>query len=157
MSPERKIEADKIHILNIRTLKGNIDASAEANTEKIAGHQFSFELNTGLNPAEKVVGLQLLVNINAVDKDDKPLNIKGSYTHEMLFHVDNLDEFIESKDGSNVIDAGMGSTLISIIYSTVRGIICTRTQGTSLGLVVLPVIDPKKLMGVIGKEEMKAE
>ncbi|MDX2049196.1 MAG: hypothetical protein SFU87_20595 [Chitinophagaceae bacterium] len=157
MSSVRKIDADKIHILSIRTLKGNIDASSEANTDKIASHQFNFELATGLNPTEKVVGLQLLVNINAVDKDDKPLSIRGSYTHEMLFHVDNLDEFIETSESGNVIDAGLGSTLISIIYSTVRGIICTRTQGTSLGLVVLPVIDPRKLMGLAEKEEVKAE
>lgn len=148
MSPERKIEADKIHILSIRTLKGNIDASSEANTEKIVGHQFGFELSTGLNTDENIVGLQLVVNIIAVDKDDKPLNIEGSYTHEMLFRVDNLDNFIESQEKGNLIDGGLGSTLISIIYSTVRGIIFTRTQGTSLGLVVLPVIDPKILMGI---------
>ncbi|MBS1622309.1 MAG: hypothetical protein JSS80_11805 [Bacteroidetes bacterium] len=157
MNPERKIEADKIHILNIRTLKGNIDAASEANTDKIAGHQFNFKLTTGINPADKVVGLQLLVNISAVDKDNKPLNIQGSYTHEMLFQVDNLEEFIENNNSGNLIDAGLGSTLISIIYSTVRGIICTRTQGTSLGQVVLPVIDPKRLMNVVEKKEEKAK
>ncbi|MBS1632320.1 MAG: hypothetical protein JST10_07075, partial [Bacteroidetes bacterium] len=106
---------------------------------------------------DKVVGLQLLVNISAVDKDNKPLNIQGSYTHEMLFQVDNLEEFIENNNSGNLIDAGLGSTLISIIYSTVRGIICTRTQGTSLGQVVLPVIDPKRLMNVVEKKEEKAK
>jgi hypothetical protein len=153
MSPERKIDAEKIHILNIRTLKGSIDASTEINTEKIVGHQFNFELSTGLNPDEKIVGLQLVVDINAVDKDDKSLSVHGSYTHEILFRVENLLDFLEPRDGGFVIDGILGSTLISIAYSTVRGIIFTRTQGTSLGLVILPVIDPKILMGIELNEE----
>ena len=66
----------------------------------------------------------------------------------MVFRVDNLDDFIEPQEKGNLIDGGLGSTLISIIYSTVRGIIFTRTQGTSLGLVIIPVIDPKILMGI---------
>jgi hypothetical protein len=148
MNPERKIEAEKIQILNLRTLKGNIDAAADADTEKINGHQFSFELTTGLNLDEKVIGLQLLANITAVDKNEQALNITGSYTHEMVFQIQNLEDFIDTDEKGNIVDAGLISTLTSIIYSTVRGIIYNRTQGTSLGNVILPVINPLKLMGV---------
>ena len=152
MSPERKIEADKIHLLQIKTLKGNIDAASDADTNAIAGHQFIFELGTGINIEENIVGLKLLVNIEARDKSDNPLPITGSYTHEIIFKVENLKDFIETGEEngapSNKIDGALGSTLFSIVYSTVRGIIFTRTQGTSLGSVILPVYSPKKLMGL---------
>ena len=71
---------------------------------------------------------------------------------QCCFKVENLIDFldkVETEDKPRYnIDGGLGSTLVSIAYSTVRGIIFTRTQGTSLGSVILPVIDPKKLMGI---------
>jgi len=152
MNPERKVDAEKIYLLNIRTLSGNIDGATDADINAVVGHQFNFELRTGLNPDDNIIGLQLMVAIEARDKSDNPLNVKGSYTHEIVFKVENLIDFldkVESEDKPRYnIDGGLGSTLVSIAYSTVRGIIFTRTQGTSLGSVILPVIDPKKLMGI---------
>lgn len=152
MNPERKVDPEKIHLLNIKTISGNIDGATDADINAVAGHQFNFELRTGLNPDDNIIGLQLTVSIEARDRSDKPLNVKGSYTHEIVFKVENLIDFldkvvIEDKPKYN-IDGGLGSTLVSIAYSTIRGIIFTRTQGTSLGAVILPVVDPRKLMGI---------
>lgn len=152
MNPERKVDAEKIHLLNIRILSGNIDGASDADINAVVGHQYNFELRTGLNPDDNIIGLQIMVAIEARDKSDKPLNVKGSYTHEIVFKVENLIDFLDKNETDEKpkynIDAGLGSTLVSIAYSTVRGIIFTRTQGTSLGSVILPVIDPKKLMGI---------
>lgn len=151
MSNNKTIDADKIQIAAIRTIKGNIDGSTDIDIDTIGGHQFQFELGTGVNPEENVIGLQLVVDITAHDKELKPLSLTGSYTHEIVFVVENLSEFLTKDETSPtgfLINGVLGSTLVSIAYSTVRGIIFTRTQGTSLGSVVLPVIDPKKLMGL---------
>lgn len=149
MNADRKIDANKIQILSIKTLKGNIDAQSDANTESIAEHSFNIELETGLNLEEKVVGLKLVVQIDALDKNDKPVNIRGSYTHEVIFRVENLNDFVDTNEAAgNKIDGTLGSTLVSIAYSTVRGILFIRTQGTSLGVVTLPVVDPLKLIGI---------
>jgi hypothetical protein len=151
MTPDRKIDPDKIHVLDIKTIKGNIDAALDIDINTIAGHSFAFESGTGLNVEENIIGVKLLVNIEAVDKTDIPLGIKGSYTHELVFRVENLSDFIESTgegdEKSYDIDLLLGSTIISIAYSTIRGIIFNRTQGTSLGTVILPVVDPKILLG----------
>jgi hypothetical protein len=157
MKPDRKVEADKIEILGIRTLKGSIDAQTDAATDKIAGYKHNYEVTAGLNIEEKIVGYLLGVQISAVDKEDIPLNIEGSYTHEIIFRVGNLDELVDITEGDHIIDAGLGSTLISIAYSTIRGIIFSRTQGTSLGLVILPVIDPKILMTIIPEANTEAK
>lgn len=155
MNPEKKIEPEKIQIVNIRTIKGNIEAPTDVNMEVIAGHKFNFEAELGFNKAEKLVGIQLMVYIDAMDKGGSLLNITGSYTHEVVFRVDNIDDFVQLDTDEKAreifqIDELMGSTLMSITYSTVRGIIYSRTQGTSLGMVILPVIDPKKLLEVAG-------
>jgi len=155
MKQYRIIDADKIHVLSIKTLSGNIECGPDADASAIASHEFSFGLGTGLNPEDNIVGLKLVVEIEARDKKDRPLPIKGSYTHEMIFRVDNLEEFIENNGTEDIIDGLLGSTLVSIIYSTVRGIIYSRTQGTSLGVVIIPVIAPIKLMELGNEEQEK--
>ena len=152
MNSERKIEPEKIHILNIRTIKGNIDGDTDNVTDAIFEYRFSFEVGTGINVPDRVFGINLVVNIAAMDSKEQPLNISGSYTHEIIFRVDNLDDFVETTDDNGTLsyktDAMMATTLLSIAYSTIRGIIFTRTQGTSLGTVILPVVDPKALMEI---------
>lgn len=96
MNPDRKIDAEKMHMLSVKTLKGNIDSA----------------------------------------------------THEIVFKVENMDDFIDQaeKPEDTVMDYMLMATLVGIAYSTVRGIIFTRTQGTSLNTVILPVVDPKKII-----------
>jgi hypothetical protein len=157
MNPGRKIEASKIHILQIKTLQGNIDTAAGVSDDAIEGHRFSFELETGFNPDDKIVGIRLKVLIEGYDENDVTLDVTGSYTHEIIFQVENLNEFTDvGEDEKTRIDAGLGSTLVGIAYSTIRGIIYTRTQGTSLNVVTLPVIDPRELMGLETNQPKKA-
>ena len=94
MSPERTIDAEKIHLLLIRTLSGKIDAATDIEINAVTGHEFNFELQTGLNVHDNIIGLQLVVAIEARDKDDKPLNVRGSYTHEIVFKIENLIDFL---------------------------------------------------------------
>ena len=145
------IDPDKIKVVNIKTVKGNIDSTADS-TPKIGGYEFKFGLKSGLDIEKKYVGLHLLIEIEAKDDADNNIGIHGSYTHEIVFKVENLDDFVThgTPDPDNTdalfLDGGIGSTLVSIAYSTIRGIIYNRTQGTSLGTVILPIIDPKKLI-----------
>lgn len=148
MLKERKIIAEKIHITNIRTVRGNIESPSDFDMEEINGHRFEFDLKTALKKESKLLGLKLQVDIIAQNEANEDLPAKGSYTHEMVFLIENLDDFIDTEKGVDLIDPSLGSTLVSIIYSTVRGIIYSRTQGTSLDAVVLPVVAPLKLMGI---------
>lgn len=146
MNSDKMIEPEKIHIVSIKTLKGNIDCAADSNSEAIEGHTFKFQMEMGVNVKDKIIGFQFGVNIEGVGKSDEELNISGSYTHEILFMVENLNDFLVENPTGVTIDALLGSTLVGIAYSTTRGIIFNRTQGTSLGTVTLPVIDPSLLM-----------
>ncbi|MEO8174288.1 MAG: hypothetical protein ABI581_14435 [Sediminibacterium sp.] len=129
-------------------MKGNIDGSPDVDPKSIRNHKYVFDVGIGINPEEKIVGLQLEIRITATGIGGKDLNVTGAYTHDIVFRVENLDDFVEiSADETEPpeIDALMSATLTGIAFSTVRGIIFSRTQGTSLGTVILPVIDPKKL------------
>lgn len=161
MNPERKIDPEKIHMLRIKTIKGRIMNDSETDSSVIAGYRFTNDIATAINEAEQIVGLKLTVYIDTLDNKKQKLDIQASYTHEFVFKVDNLSDFIfseeekaaaENEDG---IDPLLIGTLAGIAYSTTRGIIITRTQGTALNAVILPVIDPKKLMGLTVDEDKK--
>lgn len=149
MKENRIIIPDKIHVLNIKTLKGSIESTNDADPESIAGYRFNHLLGTGINEEDKLVGLELKVDITALNSSDEPIGINASYTHSFTFYVENLEDFLEPNEEqgkTSNIDALMVAVLVGIAYSTVRGIVFTRTQGTSLNSVILPVIDPKKML-----------
>ncbi|MNY64312.1 hypothetical protein D3C86_2014030 [compost metagenome] len=49
-------------------------------------------------------------------------------------------------DETITIHPALGNALASITYSTSRGILMTRFQGTVLSDFILPVIDPNSLL-----------
>ena len=161
MNAERKIDPEKIHMLRIKTLKGRIANDAEIDSSIIASYRFTNDIATAINEEEKIVGLKLTVYIDTLDNKKEKLDIQASYTHEFVFKVDNLSDFVYSEEeketagNDNIVDPLLIGTLAGISYSTTRGIIITRTQGTALNAVILPVIDPKKLMGLTVDEEKK--
>ena len=159
MNEERKIEPEKIHILSIKTLKGKIENREDVPSSSIVGYRYKNALAIALNLDEKIVGLKHTIYIDTFNKKQEELNIKASYTHEFIFKVDNLNDFVEVSEEKDEtereeenIDPIMLGTLAGIAYSTVRGIVMNRTQGTALNAVILPVIDPKKLTDLTVEE-----
>jgi hypothetical protein len=152
MKQDRIIDSNKIHILSIKTIKGNIDADQSFDSKLIAGHKFNIEVNNGCSYENKIIGITIGIDIKAANEKKIDLPITGSYTHEVIFKIDNLEDFVdvvnENGETEYVYDVILVSTTISIAYSTIRGIIYNRTQSTSLGSVILPIIDPKEFATV---------
>ncbi len=150
MKQDRIIDTEKMQILSVKTLKGSIEADAGIDTSHIVDHSFNFVVGHGMDIEQKLIGIELKIDIEAIDNANKSIGVNGSYTHEVIFSIDNMDDFIDpaEKVEDTVMDLLLMATLVGIAYSTIRGIIFCRTQGTSLGTVILPVVDPKKMLGV---------
>lgn len=139
-----------ISFVSIRTLSGNIDIG-DIDVKVIPkpkSYNFAFSLNFGIQKDKKLVRIILGVTIISIDEIKKSKTEVGSYKTEFIFKVDNLLELIKSNDKNKTadIDPALALTLVSIAYSTMRGIVNTRTQGTILNGVILPVIDPGNLI-----------
>ncbi|UAY52734.1 hypothetical protein [Ferruginibacter albus] len=150
MNPNRRIEPEKIHILTIKTISGNISTDSKIDSKNVKNHKFNFNLESGFSEKEKIIGLVLTIDITGLNSKGEELNAKGSYTHELIFKIENMDDFIglNTEDKTPELDWLLLSTVASIAYSTIRGIIYLRTQGTPLNAVILPVADPKKIIGL---------
>lgn len=152
-----RIKTDKIHLFSINVFKSNLNTTDEyldspAEPEDI---KVGYSQESGFNLDDKVVRIRLDIQLEGFDEKENELGLKGEYGIEFFFRVDNFEEFLEddeeelSENGDEdqkLISAVLGGTLMGIIYSTARGIILERTQGTYFNGVILPVINPKDLL-----------
>jgi len=145
-----KIDPEKIHLLGVKIIKGNIDVDDEFDESELSSFSVDFDTKEGFIIGEKIVRLMFSASIVGVDKENKKLPLSADFTFEFIFRVDNLDDYIEALDGekkSVSVHSILGHNLIAIVYSTARGIILTRTQGTVVkDGILLPVIDTSTLL-----------
>ena len=148
MKDGRIIEPEKIHLVRLQTVKGTLNSEAYGVNGPIKEYDYKFDASIGVNASEKIIGVKLLVDVKAMTPGQDTSELVASYTHESVFVIDNLDDFTDPVENQPEpkVDRLMLATLVGIAYSTVRGIVYTRTQGPDFKGILLPVIDPKKLI-----------
>lgn len=141
---KKPVDPEKIIIENINVKKGYINSDTETLEKPITLFDLKFNVDHGVDINNKAARFVLTISMTGVDEEtQKPLSVSGEYSIEFLFTVENLEDYV-IRGETITLDANLGVTLLSIAYSTARGIIATRTMGTVLNGIILPVIDPKK-------------
>lgn len=149
-----KIDPNKILITSIKTLKGNINSTDEESEMTIKQYQIGCTSETAVNIDEKLIRVLFKIDIFILDEKGKKTGTDASYTNEFIFQVDNLDELTKLLENGIVeIDVELSKTLLSLAFSTSRGMIFSRTQGTILNGIILPVVNPNDLLNSIHKAE----
>lgn len=149
-----KIDPNKILITSIKTLKGNINSTNEESEMIVKQYQIECTSETTVNIDEKLIRVLFKVDIFVIDEKDKKTGTDASYTNEFIFQIDNLEELTKLLDNDIVeIDVELSKTLLSLSFSTSRGMIFNRTQGTILNGIILPVVNPNDLLNSNKKTE----
>ena len=150
MTEPIQIVPEKIHIRGIRLLGGRMNADGSIHrTSPIANFNIRYDVTSELMYGEKTFRFIFSTEIDAIGKNGKSIGIDAQYSIEYMFFVENIDRYISSKEEHSklvIFHPILPNTLLSIVYSTSRGIILSRTQGTIMDGVVLPVIDVSKLL-----------
>ena len=142
-----KIDPNKILITSIKTLKGNINSTDEESEMIVKQYQIECTSESTVNIDEKLIRIIFKIDIFVIDESDEKTGTYASYTNEFIFLVDNLDKLTKLLDNGVVeIDVELSKTLLSISFSTSRGMIYNRTQGTILNGIILPVVNPNDLL-----------
>ena len=144
------IALDKIHLLNIQVFKSQIDASIDLlNTgEKPAEISSTVANETSYNPSEKLIRIRTNICLNSKDKNGNNLELTGNFGIEYIFKVDNLEDFLLGyKDDMPQYHPNILLEILSITYSTSRGIVLQATEGSFLSGVILPVVDVGVFVG----------
>jgi len=159
MTDEIQIEPEQIHIRGIKILGGSITSEFEnLQIEKIIGFNVQYGIKDELNYDDKVFRFIFSVNLEALGPDNNPLGVNAQYVIEYIFFVENLNYYVTSIDHENknmILHPVLPNTLLSIVYSTSRGIILSRTQGTVIEGVILPVINTNSLIRSLEDQKLQ--
>jgi len=140
-------DPEKISIEEFKMIKGLVDVPEEFDITTIEGHHLDNSLQLGFNLIEKLVKADILIEIKTKSRGQNIKEATGSFHLVFIYQVENLEE-LAKPDEKNLIELhpGLANALSSVTYSTSRGILLTRLQGTALQNFVLPIINPNKLL-----------
>ncbi len=138
-----------------KLLRGQIDTPEQFDQEKIAGFFTDNSLQLGFNLQDKLAKAEISIQIRSNSENKNEKEATGNFELVYIYSVENLDE-LSRKESSNdklLIDPVLANTLASISYSTSRGILLSRLQGTVFENFILPVIDISVLLNTGNKEK----
>lgn len=140
-----KVNADKINLLFVKTLKSNIEVGSNFIKKEGQEYQLSLGQDTGLNLDEKKIVFTLKVLIDFPDKNEGA-GARAEFILQFLFEVENLDDFTsQNNEGTTSVSGELSMTLAGIAYSTARGVILNTTEQSTIKGILLPVINPVNL------------
>lgn len=147
MSVNNVFDPGKIKIVDIKILKGQVDASELYDASLNEGFDVENTLKFNFSLEHKFVKTDLMLSIKSKVKIETQSNASAIFHLAFYFHIENL-ELLAIPNESNIIvlDPSLGNALSSISYSTSRGILWARLQGTVLNAFMLPVINPNDLL-----------
>lgn len=141
------LQPDKIEIVDFKIIKGQINSPFDFENGKVDGHTFNLDFELGFNLTDKLVKADFSVNVETKSTGEDIEEAIGAFSFVYVFYVDNIEELTtQEKDQTITIHPALGNALASITYSTSRGILMTRFQGTALSNFILPVINPNVLL-----------
>jgi len=140
----KRIQPEKIAIREFRLVKGQIDSPFDFKISNIKSFDFKVDFKTGFNLEEGLIKADFVIDVSSVSIEPAT-EATCNYYFVFLFHVEDLKEHTQT--GENTIDWNpyLANAIASITYSTSRGILMSRFQGTVMKDFILPVIDPNSL------------
>lgn len=144
MADKQIFEPEKLSIHSFNILKGSVENPEDFCVENIK--EFSVEnlLKLAFNLQDSLVKAEFQVKIKAESNKKKAV---GDFHIVFIYKVENLDQLaIPDKDELIILNPSLGNALAAITYSTARGVLLIKLQGTALQNFVLPIINPNDLL-----------
>lgn len=141
MVKEVKIIPEEINLFHIDILESSVK---DLSKKEALGFNLHVAHTTMHNLNEQRVKIGLLIDL---DTENNIMEGKAHFVIDFHYHIQNLNNFYEVKETGELLFSGLLiSTLIGLSFSTARGIIFERLSNTNLQGVILPVVDPKKIL-----------
>ena len=157
---KKRIKADpgKIHLCKVEVLSEILenDADQVITPGSVNDFKFDVQVNSGMYPEEKSVYHLFEVAVVPVLEEGQTTSARGLFRFGFTFRVSNLTDLVQITADQETMDGNLAVTLVSIAYSTLRGYLLAKTQGTFLSGLILPVIDPRSLLGITAAAEQPA-
>lgn len=143
---KKAIQPEKIIIREFRLIKGQLDSPYEFRVSNIESFSYDVKFNSGVNLDEDLIKADFTISLSTVSKEETT-EATGFYHFVFIYHVENLKEHaVIQQEGVTDWNPYLANAVASITYSTSRGILMSRFQGTVMEDFILPVVDPNSLL-----------
>lgn len=147
MQDKNVFDPEKIALIDFKMIKGQVDTPENFDISKVIGHQLDNSLQLGFNLDDKLAKADFTVSVKTDSKGENESEATGNFHLIFIYRIENLEELAKSEKNNRLnLNPGLTNALSSVTYSTSRGILLTRLQGTALGNFILPIINPNKLL-----------
>lgn len=148
-TPEQKLVIPEvIHFRSIQIIEFQIHVSDTFRQHPVKPDRNTFSIAKSIDhiPGENKARYRLFFMIDALDSNNEPLGLDAMIGIEFHMEIENLSSNILEKNGQLTINTNLAATILGMSYSTSRGIILEKTQNTFFGGIILPCIDPYKVL-----------
>jgi hypothetical protein len=147
MSDKTIFDPEKIVLIDFKIIKGQVETPENFEINKAVGYQLDNSLQLGFNLDDKLAKADFTISVKTDSKGENENEATGNFHLIFIYRIENLEELaIPEKNKRLNLNPGLANALSSVTYSTSRGILLTRLQGTALQNFVLPIINPSKLL-----------
>lgn len=146
MAEAKKIDPEKITMREFRLVKGSIDSPFDFRISDIKSFDFKVQFEIGFNLEEELIKTDFIIDVSTVS-NEPVTEATCNYHLVFLFHVTGLNDHVQlTPEGLTDCSPYLANAISSITYSTARGILMSRFQGTIMQDFILPVVDPNALL-----------
>ncbi len=147
MQDKIDFDPEKSALIDFKMIKGQADTPEIFDTYKVIGHKLDNTLQLGFNLEEKLAKATFKVSVMTDSKGGNECEASGNFHLIFIYRIENLEELaFPEKNKRLYLNPALTNALSSVTYSTSRGILLTRLQGTALQHFVLPIINPNNLL-----------
>ena len=156
MASQAPILAD-IHLIGAFFLECAVLNDAANPVLELPPGEQRFQLHHKVEPSfileEQYVIIDLTVHCQPMDAAGQELPVQGRFRLHLTFRVAQLGNYLEAQDPNGLLapNQPLVLTLISVAYSTARGLIAAKTNETVLQGFVLPLLDVRDLVNSTSK------
>lgn len=145
---QSKVKPEKIHFRSIQIIEFQINTSDTFKDHPVKPELCTFSIGKSIAhiPGENKGRYRLFFMVEALNADQQTIGLDAFIGIEFHLEIENLAENIIEHDGQLSINSSLAATLLGMSYSTARGIILEKTQNTFFGGIILPCIDPYKVL-----------
>jgi hypothetical protein len=145
MAEAKRIQPDKIIMREFRLVKGQIDSPFDFKMSDIKSFDFKVDFNASFNLDQGLIKADFVIDVTTIS-NEQVAEAFCNYHFVFLFYLEDLKEHAQLLDDGTIDwNPFLANAIASITYSTSRGILIARFQGTVMKDFILPVVDPNAL------------
>lgn len=147
MQDKNVFDPERILLIDFKMIKGHVDTPENFDISKVVGHQLDNSLKLGFSLDDNLAKADFTISVKTKSKGENENEATCDFYLIFIYQIENLKELATPEKNKRLnLNPELANALSSVTYSTSRGILLTRLQGTALQNFVLPIINPNKLL-----------